>query len=204
MTRMQTLTALVAVAGLAVAAQGIAGAQRGGQRGGQLEALPEVPEHLAFIPPDVAERILTLAAVTKDDVVYDLGCGDGRIAILAARKYGAKAVGVDTDARRIEEATANAAREGVSNLVRFVRADTADVSEATVVTISIPQSAAWLTRNELPHPSLTKQLKPRSRIVTNFVAGSMKELKPDRTDRVADAQGQPRAILYLWRLPFPA
>ena len=204
MTRALTLAAFVAVAGLAAAAEGIAGAQRGGQRGGQLEALPDVPEHLAFIPVDVAERMLTLADVTKNDVVYDLGCGDGRIAILAAKQYGAKAVGIDTDARRIEEATANASREGVSTLVRFIKADTADLSEATVVTISIPQSAAWLTRNELLHPTLTKQLKPRSRFVTNFVAGSMKELKPDRIDRFADPGGNPRAILYLWRLPFPA
>jgi SAM-dependent methyltransferase len=204
-TRAPALLAYVAMAGLLVlAAEGAAGSQRGGQRGGQLEALPEVPEQLAFIPIDVAERMLALAQVTKNDVVYDLGCGDGRIAILAAKKYGAKAVGVDTDARRIEEATANAAKEGVSSLVRFVRGDTADVSEATVVTISIPQSAAWLTRNELLHPGLTKQLKPRARFVTNFVAGSMKALKPDRIDRFSDARGNPRATLYLWRLPFPA
>jgi predicted RNA methylase len=149
------------------------------------------------VAADVAERMLKIANITKNDVVYDLGCGEGRIAILAAKTYGVRAVGVDVDGARIANANANAAKEGVTNLVRFVQQDTVDVSEATVVTMSIPQSAAWLTRNQLLHPTLTSQLKPSSRIVTNFIAGSMKTWKPDRIDHFADAQG-PRAILYLW------
>ena len=165
----------------------------------QVEPLPEIPQHLAFVPLDIAERMLDLAGVTKNDVVYDLGCGDGRIAILAARKYGARGVGVDTDPRRIAQANANAEKEGVSNLVRFTQQDTIDPSEATVLTMSIPQSAAWLNRNGLLHPTLTGPLKRGSRVVTNFVAGSMKDWKPDRVDHFADARGNARAILYLWK-----
>jgi SAM-dependent methyltransferase len=169
-----------------------------GQRPSPIEPLPEVPSHLAFVPVDVADRLLQLANVTKDDVVYDLGCGEGRVAILAAKKYGARSVGVDVDVKRLADATANAEREGVSNLARFTSPDGAALSDATVVVMTIPQSAAWLTRNTLLQPTLIGQLKPGARVVTNFVAGSMKEWKPDRIDRVIDAQGRPRAILYLW------
>jgi ribosomal protein L11 methylase PrmA len=165
-----------------------------------IEPLPEVPAHLAFVPSDVAERMLELAEVNSHDVVYDLGCGDGRVAILAAKKYGARSVGIDTDAKRIAEANANAEKAGVANLVRFAQQDTIDTSEATVLTMTIPQSAAWLNRNTLLNPTVTKPLKPGARIVTNFVSGSMKDWKPDRVDHFKDASGHPRAILYLWKI----
>jgi ribosomal protein L11 methylase PrmA len=164
------------------------------------EPLPAVPPHLAFVPADVAERMLQLAGVGKDDVVYDLGCGDGRVAILAAKKYGARSVGVDIEPKRIADATVNAEKEGVSSLVTFTQSETTDLSDATVVTMTIPQSAAWLTRNTLLQPTLTSRLKPGARIVTNFVAGSMKAWKPDRVDHFSDAQGRPRAILYVWTI----
>jgi predicted RNA methylase len=169
------------------------------QGGAQLELLPEVPPHLVYIPLDIAERMLEVAGVTKSDVVYDLGCGDGRVAIMAAKKYGARGVGVDNNPNRIAEAQANAERDGVTHLVRFVQQDTIDLSAATVVTMTTPQSAAWLSLNGLLQPLLTKQLKAGSRIVTNFVAGSMKNWKPDRVDRFTDARGSARAILYLWK-----
>lgn len=188
--------AAVALVGMLLVAQSLA---TRAQRGAQLEPLPEVPESVAFVSIDVAERMLVLAGVTKNDVVYDLGCGRGQVAILAARKFGARAVGVDTDPRRIAEAVANAAKEGVSTLVRFSQQDTVDLSDATVVMMSIPQSTAWLTRNGLLHPTLTRQLKPGARIVSNVVAGSMKDWKPDRVDHFSDARGNPRATLYLWR-----
>jgi predicted RNA methylase len=198
MTRRLTFLALVAALAwsILVAARG--------QRTSQVEPLPEIPPRLAFVPMDVAERMLELAKVTRNDLVYDLGCGDGRIAILAARKYGARSVGVDTDPKRIAEANANAEQQGVSNLVRFVQQDTIDVSDATVLTMSIPQSAAWLTRNALLHPTLTRQLKTGARIVTNVVSGSMKDWKPDRIDHFTDAGGRARAILYLWTVRAPA
>lgn len=170
-------------------------------QGVQLESLPEIPPHLVYLPMDVAERMLELAGVTRNDVVYDLGCGDGRVAILAAKKYGARGVGVDVDPRRIAEAKGNAEREGVSSLVRFVEQNTVDLSEATVVTMSLPQSVRWLSLNGLLHPALTKQLKPGARIVSNVVAGSMKDWKPDRVDRFTDSSRKARAILYLWKAP---
>jgi len=176
---------------------GMSEAQRGGSA---VDPLPPVPEHLLFVATDVAERMLELAHVRKNDVVYDLGCGEGRLAILAAKKYGARSVGVDTDAKRIAEAKANAEKAGVSNLVRFVQQKAFDVSEATVVAMVAPQSVSWLTENGgLLQPTLTRQLKAGARIVTNFVAGSMKEWKPDEVDHFADPRGNARAILYLWK-----
>ena len=88
-------------------------------------------------PPDVVDRMLVMAGTTRDDVVYDLGCGDGRIPIAAAKTYGARGVGIDIDPRRIEESRANAKAEGVEHLVEFRLGDAlaADVSSATVVTL---------------------------------------------------------------------
>ena len=196
MTRRLTFIALAAALAVAGSSRVLARAQAGGR----LESLPEVPPHLVYIPMDVAERMLEVAGVTGNDVVYDLGCGDGRVAIMAAKKYGARGIGVDDDPNRIAEAQANADREGVSHLVRFVRQNTIDLSEATVVTMTTPQSAVWLSLNGLLQPLLTSQLKAGSRIVTNFVAGSMKNWKPDRVDRFTDARGHARAVLYLWTL----
>ena len=196
MARQLTLIALAVALAMTGFAEGVDEAQRGDS---QVEPLPPVPQHLMFVPMDVAERMLQLASVTKNDVVYDLGCGDGRIAIAAAKKYGARSVGVDNDPKRIAEATATAGRDGVSALVRFVQQGTIDVSEATVVTMVVPQSVPWLTENGLLQPKLTRQLKPGSRIVTNFVAGSMKEWKPDRVDHFTDPRGHARAVLYLWK-----
>jgi SAM-dependent methyltransferase len=169
-----------------------------GGQGGRLEPMPPIRPHLVYVPMDVAERMLELAGVAGDDVVYDLGCGDGRVAILAAKKYGARAVGVEVDPERIAEARANAEREGVTSLVRFIQESSVDLSEATVVTMSTPQSARWLSVNGLLDPTLTGQLKAGTRIVSNFVAGSMKNWQPERVDRFADAQGELRAFLYLW------
>lgn len=164
------------------------------------QAPPLATQSVPYVPIDVAERMLVLAGVTKNDVVYDLGCGDGRIAIAAAKNYGAHAVGVDSDPKRIAEATANAQRDGVSALVRFVQQDTLDFPEATVVTLTIPQAAPWLTHNGLVHQLLSKQLKPGARIVTTFLPGSMTGWKPSRVDRFTDPQGSPRAMLYLWKV----
>ncbi len=167
---------------------------------GQAEPPPEIPPHLVYIPMDVAERMLDDAGVTKNDVVYDLGCGDGRVAILAVKKYGAKVVAVDNNAKRIVEAQANAGREGVAGSIRFLQQNMVDLSEATVVTMSSPQSMTWLGLNGLLNPTLTGQLKPGARIVSNFVPGSMKDWKPVRIDHFADARGKPRAILYMWKI----
>lgn len=119
-----------------------------------------------FVPTPMAvvEKMLEMAKVTKEDVVYDLGCGDGRIVVTAAKKYGARGVGIDLDPRRIAESQERARREGVTNLVRFLQQDVmkADFSEATVVTLYLlPES------NELLRPLLEKQLKEGARVVSH-------------------------------------
>src|SRR4029434_6355086 len=88
-------------------------------------------------PQEVVDQMLSLAEVTSKDVVYDLGCGDGRIPITAAQKYGARAIGVDIEPQRITESNANAKAAGVEKLVTFSLQDamTVDVSDATVVTL---------------------------------------------------------------------
>lgn len=145
-------------------------------------------------PPDVVERMLMLAGVTRDDVVYDLGCGDGRIPIAAARIYGARGVGIDIDPRRIEESRANAQAAGVAHLVEFRVEDVmaADVSPATVVTLYLLTSS-----NEKLRPILTRQLRPGTRIVSH--AFSMGRAWPaDRIDQFTTERGD-EITLYLWK-----
>jgi SAM-dependent methyltransferase len=145
-------------------------------------------------PEDVVERMLTFAAVTRSDVVYDLGCGDGRIPIAAARKFGARGVGVDIDPRRIAESNANAKAAGVEHLVEFRLEDAlaVDVSPATVVTLYLLGSS-----NAKLRPLLTKQLRPGARIVSH--AFSMGATWPaDKIDRFTTVRGD-EVTLYLWK-----
>ena len=144
-------------------------------------------------PQDVVNQMLDLAGVTKDDVVYDLGSGDGRIVITAAQRFGARGVGIDFDPRRIAEANANARRAGVQDLVSFIEQDAmqVDVSDATVVTLYLLSSSNMKLR-----PILTRQLRPGSRIVSH--AFRMGDWEPDETNRFEDERGNSRTI-YLWR-----
>jgi SAM-dependent methyltransferase len=144
-------------------------------------------------PQDVVDRMLEVAEVTSKDTLFDLGCGDGRIVITAAKKYGAHAVGIDIDKDRISESKRNARNAGVSSLVRFEQGDilNADVSGATVVTLYLVSSANLKLR-----PLLTKQLQPGSRIVSH--AFGMGDWRPDKTDRFTDSRGDER-VIYLWR-----
>jgi precorrin-6B methylase 2 len=144
-------------------------------------------------PQDVVDRMLEVAEVTSKDTLFDLGCGDGRIVITAAKKYGAHAVGIDIDKDRISESKRNARNAGVSSLVRFEQGDilNADVSGATVVTLYLVSSANLKLR-----PLLTKQLQPGSRIVSH--AFGMGDWPPDKTDRFTDSRGDER-VIYLWR-----
>ncbi|MEW6323635.1 MAG: methyltransferase domain-containing protein [Acidobacteriota bacterium] len=143
-------------------------------------------------PQEVVDRMLTLAKVTKADIVYDLGCGDGRIPITAAEKYGARGVGVDIDPERIAEANANAKRAGVSHLVTFRLEDAmrTDVSEATVLTLYLLSASNLKLR-----PLVTRQLKPGARIVAH--AFGMGDWEPDGVDTFTDSSNSPRT-LYLW------
>jgi ribosomal protein L11 methylase PrmA len=139
--------------------------------------------------------MLALAHVDPHDVVYDLGCGDGRIVIAAAQKFGARGVGVDIDPVRIAEAEANARRAGVQDLVTFKLGDVleTDVSDATVVTLYMLSAI-----NVKLRPILTKELRAGSRIVShNFAMG---DWDPGKVDTFKDAAGTTRT-LYLWTIP---
>ena len=155
---------------------------------------PDAPQLAPYVPTpqDVVDRMLTLANVAKSDVVFDLGCGDGRIPITAAKKYGARGFGVDIDPQRIAEANANAKAAGVERLVSFRLQDamTTDVSGATVVTTYLLSASNLKLR-----PRLTAQLKPGSRIVTHSF--SMGDWTPDKSDSFTDASGRSR-IVYLY------
>jgi SAM-dependent methyltransferase len=143
-------------------------------------------------PQEVVDRMLALAKVTKSDVVYDLGCGDGRIVVTAAKQFGAKGVGVDIDPQRIKESEANAKAAGVQDLVSFKLQDamTVDVSPATVVTLYLLSASNMKLR-----PLLTKQLRPGARIVSH--AFTMGDWAPEKTDEFGDQNGTMRT-LYLW------
>lgn len=156
---------------------------------------PGAPQSLApYVPTPqyVVDKMLELAQVTAKDVVYDLGCGDGRIVIMAAKKYGAHAVGIDIDPERIRESIANARAAGVENLVSFKLEDAmkADVSPATVVTLYLLTSS-----NEALRPILTKQLKLGARIVSH--AFGMGDWQPQKTELIPHESGFNRTI-YLW------
>ena len=144
-------------------------------------------------PQDVVDRMLAVAQVTSNDVVYDLGSGDGRIVITAAKKYGARGVGIDIDSERISESRRNARDAGVTALVDFRRGDIlqADVSKATVVMLYLVSSANMKLR-----PLLTRQLSPGARVVSHTFG--MGDWVPEKVERFKDAQGDDRAI-YLWR-----
>ena len=160
--------------------------------------MPQIPEGKSLAPyvptpQTVVDRMLALAEVTKDDVVFDLGCGDGRIPITAAKKFGARAVGVDIDPVRIRESEANAKAAGVDHLVKFIVQDatTVDVSSATVVTLYLLSSSNMTLR-----PMLTKQLRPGARIVSH--AFNMGEWEPLKVEQFDDGTGYKRP-LYLWK-----
>jgi precorrin-6B methylase 2 len=141
-------------------------------------------------PQEVVDAMLKLAKVGASDVVYDLGSGDGRIPITAARTYGARGVGIDIDPQRIKEATENLKAAGVGDKVRFLNQDlfTTNISEATVVTLYLLPSL-----NLKVMPKLNAELKPGTRIVSH--AFDMGDIKPQQTMNV---NGR---TIYLWTVP---
>ena len=172
------------IASSALSIQATASTDQARPRGDSLA--PFVPT-----PQDVVNRMLTMAEVKKGDVVYDLGCGDGRL-VIAAAKRGARAVGIDIDPQRIEESRANARAAGVEDLVEFRLQDAleADVSDATVVTLYLLSSS-----NVKLRPRLTKQLKPGARIVSHQFG--MGDWEPAKVETFTDGNGTSRT-LYLW------
>lgn len=147
-------------------------------------------------PESVVAKMLELAKVKKNDVVYDLGSGDGRIVITAAKQYGARGVGYDIDPQRIKEANENARAAGVTDRVRFVQGDLfqADLSEATVVTLYLLPEINLRLR-----PKLLKELKPGTRIVShNYGLG---DWDPIRTETVDAGPGD--HLVFYWVVPPP-
>jgi SAM-dependent methyltransferase len=156
--------------------------------------VPQILAPYVPTPEDVVDRMLRMAGTTNADVVYDLGCGDGRIPIAAAKFFGARGVGIDIDPKRIEESRANAKAAGVDDLVEFRLQDAlkADVSDATVVTLYMLASG-----NAALRPMLTRQLRPGARIVSH--AFSMGPTWPaDKIDHFTSARGD-EVTLYLWK-----
>jgi len=143
-------------------------------------------------PMPVAEAMLDLAAVRPDDVVYDLGCGDGRIVIAAARR-GARGVCVDIDPKRIRQSRANAKKAGVAERIRFREEDLlkSDLSDATVVMLFLSPELANALRPKL------EKLKPGSRIVAHWYP--VGDWKPDQVVKIRGPWGRERT-LFLWRL----
>lgn len=145
-------------------------------------------------PYPVVDRMLELAALTGNDVLYDIGCGDGRIVITAARRYGARGVGIDIDPAMVAESERNAASAGVGDRVRFLCLDAtkADIAEATVVSLYLlPES------NALMRPILEAQLRPKSRVVCHNYSIPGWEAKQKLVETVKDEDGESHYV-YLY------
>jgi 2-polyprenyl-3-methyl-5-hydroxy-6-metoxy-1,4-benzoquinol methylase len=141
-------------------------------------------------PPEVVEEMLRIAGVKQGDVLYDLGSGDGRIPITAAKKFGIHATGIDIDPDRIFEAEQNARRDGVAKLVQFRREDIfrADFHDATVVTLYLHPDVNLKLR-----PRLWAELKPGTRIVSHQFG--MGDWAPEKS---VELHGR---TVYLWTIP---
>ncbi|MBD2043409.1 class I SAM-dependent methyltransferase [Microcoleus sp. FACHB-672] len=153
---------------------------------------PDVP--YVPTPQNVVDEMLELAQVKGDDVLYDLGSGDGRIVITAAQKFGTRGTGFDINPKLVQESQANAKTAGVSDKVQFVEKDlfTTDLSKATVVTLYLLPDVNLRLR-----PKLLKELKPGTRIVSHNY--DMGEWKPERVVQVKSPTGQ--HTLYTWVVP---
>lgn len=190
------------VAGVAVLVAIVAACGASAQRGEVTQDAPAAKQQPSPVkrdvpyvptPQNVVDEMLTLANVTKDDVVYDLGCGDGRLVITAVKKFGAKrGFGVDIDPQRIEESNANAKAAGVTDRATFAVQDLfqTDFKEATVVTLYLLPEVNLRLR-----PKLLSDLKPGTRVVSHSF--DMGDWKPDKAITVQPG-GQ---RLYLWTIP---
>ena len=170
--------------------------------------LPEPPEikvegktynavDVVFVPTprDVVDKMLQLAEVKKDDLLYDLGCGDGRIVVTAARRYGCRSEGFDIDPRRVKESLDNVRKNNVGRLVTIEQKDifTLDLSRADVITLFLLPS---LNANLIPQ---LEKLKPGSRIVSHSFA--MDGIKPDKVVTLISREDQSEHKIYLWVTP---
>ena len=168
----------------------------------RFDSWADFPEEIPFVPTpiEVVDRMLELAEVKKGDVVYDLGSGDGRIVIRAAKKYSVRAVGIEMDSQLLEKARKAAQEAGVSHLVEFRAEDAlkADLSAATVITLYM---LPWF--NEAMKPSFKKMLKPGARIVAHDFG--IEGWKPDKTEKLPGFELKAggykhQHVIYLWRM----
>ncbi len=145
-----------------------------------------------YVPttPELVEQMLKLGQIKPSDTLYDLGCGDGRIVVMAAQKFGAHAVGVDLNPERIREANENARKAGVADKVKFVNANLfdADIHNATIITLYLLPDVNLKLR-----PKLLKDLKPGTRVVSHSF--DMGDWKPDKEVEVNGSR------LLLWTVP---
>jgi SAM-dependent methyltransferase len=158
--------------------------------GGAAQERPALDAPYVVTPDEVVEEMLRVAGVTGKDVVYDLGSGDGRIVITAAKRFGARGVGVEIDPDRVRLARDDAARSGVRGLVHFVEGDifTADIGEATVVTMYLLPALNLRLR-----PKLLAELRPGARVVSHNY--DMGDWAADKVVRVG------RSTIYYWVVP---
>jgi SAM-dependent methyltransferase len=162
-----------------------------------MTALPRPAIGFVPTPADAIAAMIDLAELTPQDVVYDLGCGDGRLLIAATAGYGCRGVGIDVDSRLLEQGRRRAAAVGVGDRLTFRQADlfAADLHAATVVFVYL-----------LPHlnlrlrPRLQSQLAPGSRIVTHMFA--MGDWPPEVT--LPLARSEEDSVIYRWRIPGPS
>jgi SAM-dependent methyltransferase len=156
------------------------------------QRMPDV----VFVPTpyEAVDKMLEMAEVNRNSVVYDLGCGDGRIVVTAAKRFGARGVGIDIDPERIKESRENAKREGVTSRVQFREADLfeTDLRPATVVTLYLLPELNLRLR-----PRLLEQLRPGTPIISHDF--NMGDWEPERTEYV-DGPDR-RHTLYRWTVP---
>jgi ubiquinone/menaquinone biosynthesis C-methylase UbiE len=160
---------------------------------GTAQARPDLDVPYVPTPQPVVDKMLELAKVKKDDVVYDLGCGDGRIVVTAAKKFGARGVGVDLDPQRVKDSQQNVKKNEVESLVTIQEGNalTTDVSGASVVTLYLLPQVNLRLRSRLQ-----ETLKPGTRIVSHDF--DMGDWKPLKTVHVT-ASGR-RHTVYLWEV----
>lgn len=155
-----------------------------------------IPKDVPYVatPAPTVDAMLEFAEVSPEDVVYDLGAGDGRLVIAAAKQYGARGVGVEIDPDLVALARDNARRQGVDGFVEIKENDVlaVDISAATVVTLYLNESLNWRLK-----PKLWDQLRPGARVVSHYFP--IRGWKPDATRVVSDPSGKP-VNLYLWRI----
>jgi SAM-dependent methyltransferase len=160
---------------------------------GEAEKKPDV----IYVPTpnDVVAKMLELAEVKKDDLLYDLGCGDGRIVVTAAKRFGCKAVGYDIDPKRIKESLENVAKNNIGDLVTIEQKDifTLDLSKANVITLYL------LPRLNVKLIPQLKKLNPGSRIVSHDFR--MRGVKPDKIVNLISSEDNARHKIFLWTAP---